>query len=126
MDKPKVNGEIRKSLDQVWNENLDKIEGNLGIKILPNDRPDVISRIIKALSKTEELPEDLDFPRTFEEVEAVNEFANKLYELFCEGATYAEDMMIGSKVMHKFENICEEEGRCRDWYKETGHTRRDF
>lgn len=117
---------VKKSTDQKFCDDLEKLQGEKGIQILVNDRKDVVSQIIKALNKVDCLPEDLDYPETLDEVWAVNFYASTLYDLFCKGADIAEGMMVGDLVEKKYNDIQEEKGNTRDAYKETGHGRGDF
>jgi len=119
--------EVKKSLDTTWMDNLEKLEGPRGLQsTIPNDNKDLFSRLIKALADRDALPRDLDNPETTTEVEAVDEFATTLYELFCEGAEKSEAMMVGAQVEKAYEDIMDESGNTRDMYAETGHTRADF
>lgn len=119
-------GALKENIDTLFWENLDKLEGKNGIDILPNDKPDIISRLIKALKDRAGLPDDLNNPETMSEVEAVNEFATTIYELCCEGAETSEALMVGAQVAKAYEDIMDESGNTRDPYDETGHTRADF
>ncbi len=119
--------EVRKSLDTAWMDNLGKLEGSMGLQsTIPNDNTDLLSKIVKALADRDKLPCDMDNPETMTEVEAVNEYAQTLYELFCDGASIAEEMMVGAQVEKAYENIMDELGETRDMYDETGHKRSDF
>lgn len=119
--------EAKKSLDTIWMENLEELEGPRGLQsTLPNDNKDLLSKLIKAMVDRDALPGDLDNPETMSEVEAVDRFANTLYELFCDGAEIAEAMMVGAQVEKAYEDIQDEKGNTRDMYAETGHTRADF
>ena len=118
--------EVKKSLDTEWHENLEKLEGPLGTQILVNDNPDLISRLIKTVKDKDKLPYDMGNPETMTQVEAVNEYANNLYDLFCEGSGIAEEMMVGAEVKKRYENIELENFNTQDMYQETGHTRADF
>jgi len=115
--------------DGEWNENLNKLEGQLGIDIAPNDRKDVISRIIKAVKDRDKLPADMDYPESHGEVEEVNNYADRLYDLGCELASVAEEMMIGKDVERKYHDIMEDAGECMDnddRMRDAGHLRSDF
>jgi len=116
----------KESLDAAWIKNLNKLEGPLGTDILVNDSSDIISRLIKAVKDRGSLPCDMDNPETMTEVEEVNEYAQRLYDLCCEGAAIAEDMMVGEQVEREFNNIMDGLGETRNMYDETGHKRSDF
>ncbi len=114
------------NVDQKWNEDLEKLQGEKGIQILSNDNKDVVSRLLKALKNVDGLPDHLDYPVTEEEAEAVAEFASKLYNLFCEGAEIAEAMMVGDEVEKAYNDSQDEIGNTRDMYFETAHKRSHF
>ena len=117
----------KKSIDTQWIENLCKIEGPMGVtSVIPNDNKDIVSRLIKALADRGSLPQDMDNPEKEKEVEAVDRFADKLYELGCELTTVAEAMMIGAQVEKAYTDISDETEGTHDWYQETGHTQGDF
>ncbi len=60
------------TIDTEWMNNLNKIEGPKGLQsAIPNDNKDILSRLIKAVNNREGLPDDLDNPKTADEVEAV-------------------------------------------------------
>lgn len=115
-----------RNVDQKWNEDLEKLQGEDGIDILSNDKKDVVSKLLKALKNIEGLPDHLDYPVTEEEVEAVAEFASKLYNLFCEGAEIAEAMMVGDEVEKAYNDIQDEEDGPLDPYEEFGVSRGGF
>jgi hypothetical protein len=115
-----------KNIDTIWNENLEKLQGEKGIQILVNDRKDVMSRLIKAFANVDGLPDDLNAPESYDNESAVDNYATALYDLFCEGAEFAEQMMVGRAVKRIYEAIQDEKGSARCPYKETGHTRGDF
>jgi len=117
---------MKENIDTIFWENMGKLEGKNGIDILPNDKPDVISRLIKAIKDKDRLPDDLGDPEYEDQSEGVNEFATTIYELFCEGASIAAEMMVGKDVERAYENIMDGSGNTRDPYDETGHSRADF
>jgi len=121
--------EVKKSIDAVWADNLNKLEGPLGTDILVNDKPDIISRLIKAVKDRDKLPRDLGNPETMGEVEAVNDYAQPIYDLGCELTEVGESMMVGDKVQIEYESIMDEMGETmsdHDKMVEAGHSNRDF
>jgi len=102
-----------KNLEAKWSKNRDRLDG-------------LVLRIQTALKDVEGLPNDLDCPDTEEEVESINPYASRLYDLFSEGAGYAEAMMVQKEVERRYEDIQDERGNTRDMYAETGHLRSDF
>ncbi len=115
-----------KNIDYIWNENLDRLRGKNGIHILVNDNKDIISQLIKALADVEGLPADLNNPQAIEEVQAIDDYGIRLYELFCEGAEIAETMIVGGAVEKEYNDIQDETGNTRDMNHETGHSEGDF
>jgi len=115
-----------KNIDTEWHENLNKLQGISGIRVLVNDREDILSRIIKALAHTDCLPDDLNNPQSTAEVWAVDHYATTLYELFCNGAEIAEKMMVAHAVEKAYEDIQDENGNTRNMMAEAGHTEGDF
>ena len=102
-----------KNLEAKWSKNRDRLDG-------------LVLQIQAALKDVEGLPDDLDCPDTEEEIESINPYASRLYDLFCEGAGYAEAMMVQEEAEKRYEDIQDEKGNTRDWYSETAHTRADF
>lgn len=122
-------GTLRENIDTLFWGNLGKLEGKNGIDILPNDNPDIISRLIKALKDRDGLPEDLNNPETEVRAEAVNQYALDIYYLFCEGAEIAESMMVGAQVEKTCEDAMDEKGETMSDYDklvEAGHKESDF
>lgn len=122
--------EVKKSLDTTWMDNLERLEGRRGLQsTIPNDNKDLLSKLVKALADRDKLPCDLDNPETLDEVEAVNQYAQTLYELFCDGASIAEAMMVGAQVEKAYENIQDEKGETisdHDKMVDAGHSAGDF
>ena len=114
------------NIDSKWNENLEKIQSKKGILILVNDNKDIISQLIKALYDVEGLPEDLNNPESSEDAEAVNSYATRLYDLFCEGTQIAESLMVGEAVEKAYNDIQDENDNTRNIFHETGHYPGDF
>lgn len=120
---------LKGNIDTIFWESLNKLEGENGIDILPNDKPDIISRLIKTLKDRDGLPDDLNNPKTMDEAEAVNEFATTLYELFSKGMEKSEAMMVGKEVERAYENIMDESGEAMSDYDkmvDAGHSAGDF
>jgi len=118
------------SIDKVWKDNLDLLEGKRGAKDLDlNDKEIIMSRLVVALTDVEGLPDDLDNPETEDEVEAVNRYADALYDLFSQGADIAASLMVGSQVEQAFDRRQDELGLAssyRDKLSDAGHKETDF
>lgn len=128
-EKPALQVRRTENIDTIFLDNIKKLEGPYGVFGLENDNLDLMSRLHKAIKDKGALPEDLNNPETDTEVEAVNEYATALYELFCDGAEIAENLMVGDAVQREFNNRMDEDGETMSDYDrmvDAGHSSGDF
>lgn len=118
------------SIHKVWHDNLNLLEGKDGAgKLHIHDEKVLMSKLVKAFLDVEKLPMDFDNPETEDEVEAVNRYADALYDLFSQGADIAASLMVGSQVEQAFDRRQDELGLASSYRKkmsDAGHKESDF